>query len=734
MVDRPVTQRMVATEVAEAADRWARKIFGAPRKFSSLIFQVENKDELVHRVLTEVVRRDLREERAASQERAATLLRVDPSRLDPFAYSQESIRAETVHTVPCATCGASGRASCSTCKGLANVSCAACGGGGKIRNPKTNRLNKCKFCKGTGRTGCGTCGASGKVDCKTCNGSGHQRAWFTFVETRRVGVTILPQTPVALAHRQIAEPRMLSGSDVTAFTLSVDLRSPGPLTVTELDFDAGSAVQTALAGVDRRLERVTQQQYMQLRVERRDVSYRMCGTTGVLVLSGRSLAGAPTSDARRPIRRRLVIWPLFVLFVGFFSAAASSTVGRSAYFKDAIGAASLLWLAAVLLSVFWIGGVLRAWGSGQGLKGLRRGEWVCCALWVGALVSSALVGLVVRPTVEEVDQALANGDTHRARVVLDALRERSSDKFLDAEDAILMAEANVLKGEERLARLDQIAAHGRAQSDTAATVARAERLAEIRGLVADGRAAEAETAIDRWFSESWRGDPELAEERARAIDSKAEQCADDPCRLAVARAAEAAHGTPARAAAVERVRGKIVDTLVRREPEMELPAERLVSLAPVSVLAEQTLATVKEDEDLQALAVEARTWVADEHAKVAAIGADQATIQALFPPLHRRDERLLVALLEGTEVFFSFDAKGKCVALYAVGPAGRRALHSRAWPADKILSQAVGRPVQVKRPEAAGASSVTWKESGIKVVARWHSGELMELRIGEASP
>ncbi|MDC0721503.1 hypothetical protein [Nannocystis bainbridge] len=709
-------------------------MFGAPRALASLISGVENKDEVLHRVLTEIIRRDLREERTTTSERGVTQPSVDPARLDPFAYPAQDLKARTTHVVRCMICRASGTASCSVCSGRASVSCSNCGGAGRFRNPSTNRLNKCKQCKGTGQASCGNCAGRGNVPCTTCNGSGHQRAWLTFVETRRVSVVVQPQSPVALAHRQLTEPRLLRENDVAAFTVAVDRKAPGPLPLADLELDGRSAVQGATAGVDPRLERVAQQHYIQLRVPRRDVSYAMCGTSGVLVLSGHQLVGASTPEAKRPIRRRLFVWPILALFVSVCSAMPSSTTGRSEYFKDAAGATSLLWLGATVLAVLWIGGVLRIWGTGKGFKGLKRVEQVCLGLWAAALLAMAIVGVVARPSAEEIDQALAVGDTRRARVVLAALRETSDQTFVEAEDTILLAEANEAAGEERLKRLDQIAAHGRERSATAATIARAERLTEIRRLVADGHATDAEGAIDRWFAESWRGDPELAEERARAIDSRSSQCTDEPCRLTIARAANAAQGSTARAAAVERAKGKIVDVLVRRELGAEASGERLQALGQVGTLAEQTLAVLKDDEELQALAKEAKTWVNDEHAKVAAIGADEATLRALFPPLHSRSKKLSVALLEGSEVFFSFDAAGNCDGIYAVGPVGRRALHSPSWPADRILSQAVGHPATVKHPEKTGASSVTWKEGGVKVVARWRDEHLMELRIGDASP
>src|SRR5262249_38991563 len=50
-------------ELASAVVRWARSTFGAPRRLSAHITGVEERDEVVVRVATEVVRRDLYEQR-----------------------------------------------------------------------------------------------------------------------------------------------------------------------------------------------------------------------------------------------------------------------------------------------------------------------------------------------------------------------------------------------------------------------------------------------------------------------------------------------------------------------------------------------------------------------------------------------------------------------------------------------------------------------------------------------
>src|SRR5690349_7391967 len=90
--------------VRQAADRWARTVFGAPRAFSNSITGVEARDEVIERVATEVVRRDLRITYAPTSRGEITTPEVDWSTVDPFAYSEPSLRQATEHVIRCAPC------------------------------------------------------------------------------------------------------------------------------------------------------------------------------------------------------------------------------------------------------------------------------------------------------------------------------------------------------------------------------------------------------------------------------------------------------------------------------------------------------------------------------------------------------------------------------------------------------------------------------------------------------
>jgi hypothetical protein len=738
MVGRPSSLVSVDPELASAVERWGRGVFGAPRRLSTLITAVEPRDEVLHRVFTDVVQRELREERTFATERYPSSPRVPLARVDPFAGSLETLRGDTLHLGACTGCSSSGAVWCPTCSGRRVVSCSSCFGAGKFRNPRTNRMNQCKVCKGSGMAGCGGCGGSGKVMCQGCRGSGHQWIWLTYTEARRPRTMVHPTSPVTVAHPQLGAGKALTSEDVNAFWLEGELHAAGPLNPQDLSVESLPIVQHELAKVDRRLERVVFQQYMRLSVVRRDVSYQMCGTTGTVSLSGRTLMGASTPQALRPIKRRLVLWPIgfaTVLLAGL--TVAGSAMGKAAYFAPTNQVVSMLMFGATLLSVPWIGGLLRAWRPLLRLRGLRLLDLASGGIWALQLVAIAVLGVVTRPQAAAVEEALAAGDVDRARLVLDALIEREGESalVLEVEDAVLMDEAEAAEGNERLAKLDLVVSHQGARAEEAKGLARLERLAAIRSLVDSRQADEAIAAIDRDFGATWRQDPELAEERARAEEIRAERCTNDPCRLLAQRAAAQARETPSRVEAVENLRAGLLAALaIDRDLTALSPAERVRVSDEVASVAVQVLESELNDEALIKAATAAKAWAAEQRAAVAILGAELETVRALFPGLRTSSTQIASVSLEGAELFFDFDAKGKCQGVYAVGPKGHRELDGATWSAEQILAQAFGHTVAIHPTKDPSEVSSSWKEGKTKIVARWRGQEPIELRIGKATP
>jgi hypothetical protein len=87
------------------------------------------------------------------------------------------------------------------------------------------------------------------------------------------------------------------------------------------------------------------------------------------------------------------------------------------------------------------------------------------------------------------------------------------------------------------------------------------------------------------------------------------------------------------------------------------------------------------------------------------------------------------------------DKTGRCVGLYVVGPdkeSRAKGMGGVMRPAS-ILSRAFGHPAAIPQPaEAAGkeesGATLTTRDGKTQITARWRSGSLVELRIGDAAP
>jgi hypothetical protein len=723
--------------VREAATEWARKVFAAPRHFADLIQSVQVHDEVLHRAFTTIARRDLTEERVASNERRSQTTRVDPNTVDPFAVSIEALRAKSEHVTACAACGGSGSASCSGCGGDGRTRCHHCGGGGQERRyyKKTSRLVKCSVCRASGTVSCGTCDGGGTVTCRGCNGSGHQLAWLTYGEQVRGYASITPESPVAVAHRQLLEHRALPPADLRAFGTLVSQEERGPLKHSPGMDKAFLRTQTG--SLDPRLERVSYQQYLKLAVVRRDATFEMCGTKGVLVLSGGNLVGSRTEEAIRPIRRRLFLWTLFGcgLLVAL-SALFSSLRGSTPYFERSNGWLLIAGGAAALLGITFMGGLLRALRPGFRLGRVGPVERALGALTLASLCGGLLVFVLNRPTVGEAQRALQSGNVERARLVVDALRSTKGDPpdVLEAEDAVTLGEAQTLTGEDKLRVLDSVAARNGTRAKEAADAARTERITEVRQLIDDKHPADAIARIDRWWPGSWQGDPQIAELRASAQDQSFAGCTDDPCRYSAASLANGATSTPDRAARTTTARQTLMSALSFAEVTGEPTLGRLQRLRALAATAAMSGPVSGGDREIAAKAAAATALATTERAKVSLLAADEPVAAELLGTVTHRDASTDTATVDGILAFLSLDGQKKCRGVYLVGPTKEsRSLDAVPDAMIRILSQAVGHPATIKKP-TQGANTSRWMEGGNMVFGRWTNGALVELRIGDATP
>jgi hypothetical protein len=358
------------------------------------------------------------------------------------------------------------------------------------------------------------------------------------------------------------------------------------------------------------------------------------------------------------------------------------------------------------------------------------------ALALAAAVACVALLVLGRPTIAEANAALDAKDAPRATEILAALKETSGDApaVRDVEDRLLLLEASRLTGEDRLKRLDQVAGHsGKASSEASAT-ARRERLALVDDSIKQHKAADAVASIDRWWPKT--KDQDVLEARARAYDAEAQECSTVPCRLSALNKAAASHASEQRKLWAQKTHSELDAALT---PPATADRDVLTHLRRAKVIESLAVEVTKSDldETLKHRAADAATWVAAERAKVAELGASIDVLDLLVGPLTRLDTNSAkTGLSGGLDAYFSLDSQAHCVGIYVVGSAnGQRLFASADWPAQRVIAQAIGRPVQtiVSAPNSDSGAK-RWSEGGVPVVARFMDRSLVELRIGQATP
>jgi len=721
--------------VPEAADDWARTVFGAPRHLSTLVDRVDVRDEEIERLYTEVIRRDIREERQFTTARRTTSPRVDPSTVDPFTISVEALRTASEYVATCLGCGGSGTAACGGCRGAGRVDCPTCRGRGEIlrQYKKSSRWIKCTECRGKQTQQCDGCRGKGTVNCQGCEGGGCQSAWLTYGQTATPYVAVLPRSPILSAHRQLAEPRPLRKEEVAMFALAMTAEAAGPLV--EVPATTRTFARSNQPRLDPRLERISHQQYFKLAVLRRDATYTMCGAQGQLVFSGHKMTVAPTPLAVAPIQRRLWLWGgASVGIAGGLGMLMGSFLGKAAYFEGPNRMLALLWLGASLFGALSVGALLREAGPRFRWARLAPLERAFGAVGLAGAALIAIVGLATRPRLGQVQTALASGDANRARLVVEALEETQgqSKDVLEAKDEALMAAVPSATGDERLHLLDQVASHGGERAKGATDSARKERLDRVRQLLDAKKPAEALAKFEQWFS-AWKDEPELREMRGLIHDAVYATCQDDPCKLQAAQQAVQANPSTARASRLDDAQRRLVDVLSFSEVLGESTVSRLQRLKAMASVAAKVTSIAGEDAKLADKAKGATERSSAERAKVPVLGNEEGVAAELLGPLTAKASGIASVILDGTEAYLALDGQRRCRGLYAVGPKGNRALRSTLWSGDRLLSQTVGHPTTVKKASTS-TGVVRWQEGAIPVVARWKDGELMELRVGAATP
>lgn len=733
----PMAPMTPTRSVRDAMSAWGRSVFGAPRKLADLVTTVEVRDEVFERVFTQVVRRDVREERMPTNRHTNTRERIDPRSVDPFAISIEDLRNDSEHVTTCDGCTGSGLLACTACAASGRARCPQCGGSGQqLRQYKrSSRWVKCGVCRGGGTVTCGTCIGRGSVTCTYCAGGGHQLAWLTYEQTKRAWAAIEPASPVLLAHRQLKEHRALAPADVSAFGTVFSTEARAPLRP-DMDGIDRNLLVAQLATVDSRLERVEYQQFLRLAVVRRDVTYEMCGTRGLLVLSGGNLVGSRTPAALRPIHLRLYLWSACAVLMLIITASGlGAFVLPGAYFARWNNWSRLAWWSLFVLGLVAIDAILREIRPSFKFGRLAMFEKTAAAGAVVAAIAGVVLGALSRPSVVEGQRELTRGDLNDARSVVDALKvtRGQTPDVLDLDDAVKIAGVNALKGDAKLKILDEVVARNGMHAGEAAAKARAERVDEIKQLLDGKKPTEALERMESWFAGKWRSDPELAELAARANDVAVAQCDDDACRYARARKANSVASTVDRAVHASETRTTLLGALSFAESPGETQLDRLTRLRSVMAAAEKAVAVGGDDTELLQTAKTAGEFARAERAKVPVLNADETTVAELLGPIEQGG-RMPYVRFATADVFLNIDAQHKCRGAYVTGKTPQlHELDISSVTTKDLLSQIIGHPTTVHSATGDSATA-TWWDAGTVIVARWKRSKLVELRVGDATP
>ncbi len=727
-------------EVRAAFARWSRTVQGAPRRLDAQVTRVELGSEEVVRLATTVVRRELvTERRPAMVSERPRGMATEARSIDPFTVNLDDLRARTEHGADCGGCRGGGRVNCVGCHGSGRARCPTCAGTGQILRvyQKSSRYIQCTECRTRGTVRCAPCGASGQVACGSCRGSGRELRWWAYRESTRTIVRFAAQGPAVAAHAALREERLLRPADLAPFSVRGLVEAHGPLGRERLSPEDDAAWRPLSSPVEPQVERVTREQLVRFTALRCDVTYEMCGASGTVALSGTTLAGAGGDGAERPIAARLRWWWASTVAAALAGAAYySAWVGPTAYFDETNDLLATVVTAAVLATVVGAGGALRSLRPGLRRWPLRAIDRVALSVAVVAVLLCPAIWYADRPEESDARASLARSDVARARLVAEALEATAPSRGVATliED-IDLYEARTLTGDARLARLDDAASRDGAHAVEARELARRHRLDEVRRSLAARQPDAALTLLDRWTA-PLANDADATELRAQAADQKGARCADDPCRFGEAHAAVNARATPARRAALEALRRRVIDSLAVRPAATGDAAADVRSLRAVTTLA-ASLGAVRDEPAVTAAARSAEAWAAEQRSRVVLLGAPAAVVEDVLGRTGGGSAAPAWPELAGVAVYTAGTAE-RCAGLYVVGATrDARALTGHEAGLRRLLIQATGVPDAALHSPAAGGRSPTvasWREGSTPVTTRWCDGALMELRIGEAEP
>lgn len=718
----------------EAVSRWARGILGAPRRFAEHMVATKAEDEVILRLATEIERRSLVEQRAASGGRVGIEAQIDPAAIDPFAVDENEIRLKTEHIEICRACKGSRLLTCGKCSGEGRHKCDICGGSGKILKlyKKSSRMINCQACRSKGHVQCELCAGKKAICCQACEGSGTELVWLAMSRSKRTELSIV-ESAVLRGHRQLLELRFLEPKDLSAFADVKDLHSAGPLPVDVLHSTEAVFVKEKSPVCEPRVERIASQQLVRFSALRRDVTYEMALQRATLVLSGKHLQGSPTPESTKPIRTRLWIWSALSAVIGVLVfIACGGLLRKSPYYAAANNVTVFIGMLAVVFGVLMAGTALRVLRPGFRFWPLRRYEKGIALALLLDLAALPVPRYVGRPSIAEARAALVRGDLARSRELTAALLEaQPGDRdILELEDELVLAQARSKPSEAKLVLLDMVARRGGTYAETARAEAIRERLAQASMILDQGRWEPALAYLDA-ASAALAGVSAASELRARAFDRAQQECRTDACRYTRARQALAANSTPERGRAAAQSRDQLLAVLRSRTPEKQTLVARYEFSKKLGQVGLEVAVSKNADIDVIEAANRAIAWSNAEIAKTPAIGLPESSARELLYRIGGDSPYVIVSLAQS--------ASGQCDGVYVAtnraGASARPAIPDEL--ARRLLAQSVGKPLDTTvkiRQNRGNAANATWQEAGQQVNARWRDTQLTELRIGNAAP
>lgn len=723
---------------------WTRSLPMAPTDPSELVRSIDLRIRIVGRTVSEIADRKVEwKEALYSGSAIATEPKMAADVVDPWAFSTDALRTASRYVASCTSCSGSSEIACPSCSGATRVTCSNCQGSGKAYGIAANgsrRLMNCKTCARKGSLECSSC-STGRVRCPNCKGTGRKERWLEIVETSRSEVRMAPDDEHTRAFPwgadgTAASPQELD-SDAKVLT---ETTSPGALSKNQIaDLVDRSWLDAHWRSVQPKLrpsERVQAQTLLMLEVPSIELAYALAGVAPTVIsFEGRRMLAPPASrDSQFSTRARRIQTARYAL-IGLALIIPLAYLLRGSYFRNG-------WLAALLLCSAGSATALYYFLSEFTLGRRAAHRWAATTALGTLLLCGFAVG--AEPSARAAKRYLSSGQVERARTELMALGhpdEASRSQIwadLHVIDVSRSDDAMVARNAAAMipATLPQRAVANRRLYDlTEQTV--------LRDL-ATRQSATAKSVLTSVTSTIQDGSgtselvPKLSELTARVADEEYSECMTDECRWTAAMGATRAASSQQRSHRLDEIRARVLEALTLQSRPGESPLSKIQRLDATLRLG-RFFQHVEGDVALGTKASEAVVTATEERTTIPLINAEPAVVGALLGVSAVPGARSIGTATSSVAGYCSMRG-GRCAGMYIVGSDkdGRvlnDSLHADA--ATRLLSQAVGRHAALPDPPTQGGRSATATRThvgAVPILARWRDAQLVELRVGDATP